>query len=202
MNISPNKLLYLIRGSGYFEHTLDENSPLLKDSVRERIRQNGGWPSDLNDYRKIRDSFSDDVDHIVVFMQGTSTLTLSSVFKSSTYRLDDIFIGFEFAELGFVSLTGASRNDTHIVHCIRHDLSLVNDIKPQSGGGSEPLGSRAHKRTSNANNMASTKSTEIDRRYLMRGKRRRNFDVSLSFLVGAIFSSSLTRPCFHRVIRT
>lgn len=97
VNIAPNNIPYFKEGSWYFNHVLNENSPLLKDSVRETIRQHGGnWPAELNDYGKIRSSISDMLESIVIVFNGTSVLTSGNIFKTIKYTKEDMFIGYKF----------------------------------------------------------------------------------------------------------
>lgn len=90
------------------------------------------------------------------------------------------FLRSTLSELGYISRFDKSHN---ILSRIRYDDSLINDITPQSGGGNEPLGSRVHQSpgdsTASTQAASSASSPQIDRRYLWRGNRRRNFDVSL-----------------------
>ena len=61
------------------------------------IRQQGGkWPIELNDYDKIRSSFSDKLEYIAVVVNGTSVLTSTRIFKTITYTKEDMFIGYKF----------------------------------------------------------------------------------------------------------
>ena len=97
VNITPSSLPYFKEGAWYFNHVLNQNSPLLKDSVREMIRQQGGkWPTELNDYGKVRSSFSDKLEYIAVVFNGTSVLTSTSIFKTITYAKEEMFIGYKF----------------------------------------------------------------------------------------------------------
>lgn len=187
---------------------MNENSPLLKESVRERIKENGGeWPSDLNDWRRIRDCLSDKVEFIAVIMKGTSSLTSNDIFKTIQYSMEvrssphigftnkhayfiishflkshhpgkDIYIGYKFVEIGYFNCPDPKHD---LAHSVGYDLSLVHDIKPQSGGGNEPLGSQVDKDDDSKNKSdenAPSSTTDIDRHYMWRRGRRRSYDVS------------------------
>jgi hypothetical protein len=58
-----------------------------------------------------------------------------------TYTLEDIYIGWTFALLGYMTKKSEGKEETEPK--IKVDLGLIHDILPQTGGGSEPLGSRA-----------------------------------------------------------
>ena len=140
MAIRPNKHPFFKHGSLYCRHVLDQDSPLLRQSIRERIRECGGWPSDLNDPHKIRDCLCKDVYEINVTFNGISNLNAVPSFKMYSYKLSDIYIGFSFVKLGYISTRQVDGADPEI----RVDLSLLHDIVPQKGGGSEQLGTRKH----------------------------------------------------------
>lgn len=73
-----------------------------------------------------------------VTCKGISNLTADSVVKMHSYKRNDIYIGWTFAKLGYIS--EKSSNDAEPV--IKTDFSLVHDIVPQKGGQSEPLCAR------------------------------------------------------------
>ena len=93
----------------------------------------------------------------------------------------NVFVLSTLSELAYISPSDKSHHS--ILSRIRYDDSLINDITPQVGGGSEPLGSRvpqsADDSTASRQAASSVSNPQIDRRYLWRGNRRRNFDVSL-----------------------
>jgi hypothetical protein len=59
-----------------------------------------------------------------------------------TYTLEDIYIGWTFALLGYIAEKKSSEGEV-MEQKIKVDLGLIHDIRPQRGEGSEPLGSRA-----------------------------------------------------------
>lgn len=71
MKISPAKHPFFSHGALYCRHELDADSPLLKSKIKKRIRDSGGWPSDLNDPAKIHDCLSKDIYDIVSLLKLT-----------------------------------------------------------------------------------------------------------------------------------
>lgn len=65
LHITPELNPHFANGVWYVRHVVNEKSALLKPSVRERIAEIGGWPSDIDSYSKIRTSMSDKIQGIV-----------------------------------------------------------------------------------------------------------------------------------------
>ena len=118
-------------------HRLDITSPLLDRSaygIIEKFHGNGGvgWPPELNSYQKLRESvkFVD----ISVTMAGTDHVTGNVVFGNTSYTSMDLVIGYRFAN---TLVKNEATGDIGI------DLSLLNDVLEQHGGGAEPLDEEA-----------------------------------------------------------
>jgi hypothetical protein len=88
MDITPSTLPYFSKGAWSFRHVLNEHSPLLKTSVRERIQKMGGWPSDLNEHSHIRACLSESLEGVAVMLTGTSNMTGDAIFKTERYSMD------------------------------------------------------------------------------------------------------------------
>jgi hypothetical protein len=97
MVITPSTLPFFLKGAWYFRHVLNELSPLLKPSVRERIQEMGGWPSDLNEHGSIRSCLSESVEGVEVMLTGTSNMTGADIFKTQTYCLE-VSIVFKYID--------------------------------------------------------------------------------------------------------
>ena len=69
----------------------------------------------------------------IITFNGTSNITSRSVFIEKRYRYEDIFIGWKFA--GLIYLDDSTNGEGYAMV----DLSLIHDIRPQTGGGEEPL---------------------------------------------------------------
>jgi hypothetical protein len=85
--VIPDTHPYLSKGVWYFRHTLNQESPLLKKEVTQRIIELGGWPVDLDSPAKIRECFSENVEEIIISFRGTSSLTADQVFLKQIYHL-------------------------------------------------------------------------------------------------------------------
>lgn len=134
LQVTPDVNPFFAGGVWCVRHVLNEKSALLKASVRHRIAETGHWPSDMNSYSKIRDCISNKVQEIIVIFNGTSNLTAESVFKSVTYKPQDIYVGWQFARMHYLRDSGKSGFDIQV------DPDLLHDIVPQEEGGCEPLG--------------------------------------------------------------
>jgi hypothetical protein len=109
-------------------HILDDTSPILKPSVRRRIRRNNGyWPAKLNKYTDIRDSLQ--FNQILVSLNGVSNVSASDVYAQKIYDFVDINVGYQFVNILYRDMDGALKVDT----------DLINDVREQNGGGGEPL---------------------------------------------------------------
>jgi len=136
--VTPSKHPYFSKGVWHFRHVIDGESPLLSNEARERIIRIGGWPPDFDTHEKIRECITENFQEIQVTFTGTSSLTAASVFKTQTYQLNDLYIGWKFASMVYIS--HASKQNEYGVDV---DLNLLHDIVPQEGGGGEPMGERA-----------------------------------------------------------
>lgn len=63
----------------YLRHTLNANSPLLKHSVREKLKRDGVWDADLNTYQDMIASLVD-FHKISITFKGTSSASNSLLF--------------------------------------------------------------------------------------------------------------------------
>ena len=107
---------------------LNAECPLLSREARKLVLENGGfWPDSLNDYQSIRNSIT--FNNILISFSGTSNTNASTVFAHKVYSRNDIFVGFQFANILY-------RND---VGALMVDKALINDCLEQYGGGAEPL---------------------------------------------------------------
>lgn len=134
--VSPDKHPFFSLGVWYLRHSLDHQSPILKESVRKRIVELGGWPADLDSPTKIRDAFSENVDEILVTFKGTSNLTADTVFMKKKYSLSDIYIGWRFAGMVYILNGKHDRSGRGL----GVDQKLLHDIIPALGEAYEPLG--------------------------------------------------------------
>ena len=123
----------------YVRSYLNEHSPLLKKSVRGRIRELGAWPPEINDHPSIRNCLSASVFQILVCFQGTSNLTANSVFKLKEYKLEDVYVGWKLVDV--LRLTSAQKKKARNTGALI-DHGLSHYIMPQKGGGEEPIGER------------------------------------------------------------
>jgi hypothetical protein len=106
---------------------LNERSPILSSKARQLIELNNGtWPRALNNAESIRQHlrFND----IIVSFSGTSNASGTNVYAQNVYDYSDAHIGCTFANVLVLV-------KNHIVV----DVTLLNDIKEQLGGGAEPL---------------------------------------------------------------
>lgn len=65
LHITPESNPHFANGVWSVKHVLNHKSAILKKGVRQRIIENGGWPSEIDSYSKIRNSMADDVQGIV-----------------------------------------------------------------------------------------------------------------------------------------
>jgi hypothetical protein len=109
-------------------HILDENSPLLSELARTKIKQNGGyWPAELNNHYSIRDNLH--FRHILVCFSGTSNANATSVYAQKVYDSIDVNVGYRFVPMNYHAETGELKTDSY----------LLNAISEQRGGGAEPF---------------------------------------------------------------
>jgi hypothetical protein len=109
-------------------HRLDENSPLLTQHARDRVKQNGGhWPADMNDYKSIKRSLH--FRHILVCISGTSNANAASVYAQKVYDIVDVNVGYRFVPMNYRTPDGELKTDSY----------LLNAVHEQRGGGAEPF---------------------------------------------------------------
>lgn len=110
-------------------HRLDENSPLLTPSARNRVKLAGGyWPADMNNYQSIKKSIH--FRHILVCISGTSNANAASVYAQKVYDLVDVNVGYRFVPLNYHADEQGS---------LKTDPYLLNAVYQQRGGGAEPF---------------------------------------------------------------
>ena len=113
-------------------HVLDSTSPLLNDSARKRIRDNNGsWPSHWFDPDVIRSKL--EFHDLIVTIAGISNVSAVTVHAYKRYKIGDVLIGYNFAPIVFRD------PDTSVLEV---DLSMVNDVREQSGMRGEDLSAR------------------------------------------------------------
>lgn len=113
----------------FLRHTLDETSPLLRSHARELVRRNRGfWPAELNNAEGVRNAIH--FDQLLISLTGTSNADANSVYAQTVYDFDDVHVGYRF-----VNMLYRNGEDGEL----RVDLSLINDVMEQAGGGGEPL---------------------------------------------------------------
>jgi len=111
-----------------FSHTLDENSPLLKPSVRKDIK-NKVWPLRYRNREKIEESLVN-FRGLLLNLSGICSDSEGEVSARKKYRFGDIKIGHRFAEnVEIVSLGNGSRqvvvdfNKTNVL--VQEDEALL-----------------------------------------------------------------------------
>jgi hypothetical protein len=110
-------------------HVLDDTSPLLTHKMRRAISRNEGfWPSNLNNYENVRNSLQ--FSQIIVSLNGVSNVSAADVYAQKTYDVVDVNIGYQFVNVLY-------RDGKDGV--LKVDTTLINDVKEQDGGGGEPL---------------------------------------------------------------
>lgn len=114
-------------------HKLDKNSPLLdRDaiSIIQRFHSDGGvgLPPELNGFDQLRRHVK--FEEISVTMSGTDHITGNNVYGHTSYTRMDLVVGYRFAN---TLIRNSKTNGIGV------DLSLLNDVLEQSGGGGEPL---------------------------------------------------------------
>jgi hypothetical protein len=131
----------------YVHHVLDYNSPLLKPSVRSKIKN--GWDPSLSTYQDIRDSLVE-FRRIRIIFKGNSAVNNSMVFAEKIYTPNDLFVGWQFGDIFYKrekwrwrkkakkSPQGTSQTDVDDDELVL-DKRLIHDIFPQKNASSEPL---------------------------------------------------------------
>jgi hypothetical protein len=113
----------------FIRHRLDATSPLLSAEAHDMIRANGGfWPTELNDYKNVRKHLK--FNEMMVTLSGTDHITGNTVYSHKSYDYVDVNIGWRFATALVVDPK---------TQALGVDLSLVNDVLEQHGGGAEPF---------------------------------------------------------------
>ncbi len=109
-------------------HILNESSPLLSSKAKRLVEQNGGfWPEELNSYKHVRKHIH--FHQIIASFYGTANVSGSAVYAQKVYGFDGMNVGYHFAEVLYKNPEGN----------IGMDLSLLNDVTEQWGGGAEPF---------------------------------------------------------------
>lgn len=109
-------------------HRLDENSPLLTPSARNRVKLAGGyWPADMNNYQSIKSNLC--FRHMLICISGTSNANAASVYAQKVYDLVDVNVGYRFVPMNY-----------HTEGSLKTDPYLLNAVYEQRGGGAEPFG--------------------------------------------------------------
>ena len=115
-------------------HTLDLDSPILADDAKEAIRLNYGyWPKELNDAQSVRASLN--VDQILISFSGTSNADANSVYAQKVYDFQSIKIGYSFVNMMYRDDDDDGRKSGKL----QVDMTVMNDLVEQDGGGGEPL---------------------------------------------------------------
>lgn len=110
-------------------HKLDENSPLLSHEAQTAIKNNGGfWPREWNNYQDVRHHVH--FNEIMVSLSGTANVSGNTVYSQKVYDYVDMNVGWRFAE----TLVRHPKTKNLSV-----DISLINDVLEQHGGGGEPF---------------------------------------------------------------
>ena len=152
MALEPSDHPYF-RRVWYLRHTLNARSPLLKQSVREKIKKDGGWDARNYRYQDILASLVDFY-RIRITFKGISAVSNALVFAQKVYMIEDVYVGWQFGQIfyekdrwrWFRRLWRSSKmkqeegedgsgDDDHLTL----DKRLIHDILPQPGGGQEPI---------------------------------------------------------------
>lgn len=112
-----------------FKHIIDQDSPLLTAEAERAIAENGGrWPAEWNNHRDVRRAIT--FNQMVVSFTGISNISGDSVYAQKVYDFIDIAFGYQF-----VNALYQGRRD----RVLKVDMSVINDVVEQPGGGGEPL---------------------------------------------------------------
>lgn len=113
-------------------HTLDEDSPLLKEEMRRMMEENDRkWPASIDTATAIRSSI--DFEQIIVSLEGISDLNKSVVYARKIYSMKDVKIGWQFVDMSFGYKNKNSKVETQI------DFDLLDFVVEQTRGGGERL---------------------------------------------------------------
>lgn len=138
MQLEPSRHPHFSNGPWYVRHLLDQKSPFLKNSVRRQIDQLAGWPAAWNSPEEIRERLDPTIYEVGMIFTGISGHTVSGVFKTQIWKPEDIYIGWKFVSISYLSRKPMCKEDDGKEHW-KIDLSLIHDICPQDHGGNEAL---------------------------------------------------------------
>mmetsp|Transcript_35434 Transcript_35434/g.60199 ORF Transcript_35434/g.60199 Transcript_35434/m.60199 type:complete len:565 (-) Transcript_35434:225-1919(-) len=126
-------------------HILDETSPLLTNTAKQKIGEHGGkWPDKwLKTPENIRRKL--EFESLVVTVAGVSNVSASTVHAYKRYKFQDVIIGFDFAPLVY---------ENEHTGRLEVNLALTNDVREQHNGGGEDL-STAQSPTGNESTRSS-----------------------------------------------
>lgn len=120
VHVEPSRHPYFC-SSWVVSHALDATSPLLKKSIRERIKDNNGyWPEDLQSMEGIKDSIH--FDQFLVSFSGNSKIAGGAVYRQKIYTMEDLKIGFLFKSL-------LMRNPDNSIFVRVNDIDMVQKQK-------------------------------------------------------------------------
>lgn len=116
VNVEPSRHPFF-RATWVVSHVLDATSPLLKKSVRERIKDNDGfWPEDLQSIEGIKDSIH--FDQFLVSFSGRSKIAGGTVYRQKIYTMENLKIGYVFKSL-------LMRNPDNTIFVRVNDIDMV-----------------------------------------------------------------------------
>lgn len=152
LKLEPSEHPYF-RRVFYFRHRLDARSPLLKEEIREQVKNDGCWDSNRCTYSDILSSLVD-FHRIRVTFKGTSAVSNALVFAQKVYAIEDVYVGWQFGQIFYEKERSWLRkllwrapmakqqerdhereDDDNLIL----DKRLIHDILPQPGGGQEPI---------------------------------------------------------------
>ncbi|KAL9189546.1 hypothetical protein ACHAXT_009221 [Thalassiosira profunda] len=111
-----------------FKHVIDAESPLLTPEAQKAILDNNGtWPWHWNHHEAVRRAIR--FNQMVVSFTGISNISGASVYKQRVYDYVDTVVGYQFVNALYRGRRGN----------LKVDLTLINDVAEQNGGGGEPL---------------------------------------------------------------
>ena len=129
--VSPSSIPLFDR-IAYIHHVLDAKSPLLNEETIRLIEENKGkWPSSINTAEQIRSSI--DFDRIIVSINAISDSNKAHVYARKSYTMEDMKIGWEFADMMFWSKNREGRIESHV------DFDLLSFLVEQKYGEGENL---------------------------------------------------------------
>lgn len=118
----------LFKRTWILRHRLDVHSPLLDSIAHDLIAANdNSFPAALNSWQALKRHVR--FQEIMVTLNGMDNITGNTVYGQKTYSLQDLTIGWRFANTLLMKSDGT----------VGVDLSFLNDVLEQRGGGGEPL---------------------------------------------------------------